>query len=73
MHIFRPGKIQVFIQVGDHLALVDHYPSPSAYTHHHHLAITPSLLTITVIQAMTWSIDYINLLNTANLNASCLH
>lgn len=73
MHIFRSGKIQVFIQVGDRFALVDHYPPPNTYTHHHHLAITPSLLTITVIQAITWSIDYINLFNTANLNASCLH
>lgn len=64
MHIFRSGKIQVFIQVGDRLL----WHTPPA-----HLAITPSLLTITVIQAMIWSIDYIDLLNTANLNSSCLH
>lgn len=41
----------------------------------HRLAITPHTppLTITVIQAVMWSINYINPLNTSDLNASCLH
>lgn len=57
----RSGQIKVFIQVGEHSLWCPH------------LAITPSPLTITVIQAMMQSIDYINPLSTANLNASCLH
>lgn len=56
MHIFRARKIQVFIQVGDHVLCYS-------------TAIWPSLLpllTIIVIQAVMWSINYINPLNTSN-------
>ena len=53
MHIFRSGKIQVFVQVGETFALV--HPPPPPFGHH----------SLTVNQAVVWSIDYINPSNTA--------
>lgn len=64
MHIFKVWTNTGIYSGGGTFAVV---PPPL------HLAITPSPLTITVIQTMMWSIDYINPLSTANLNASCLH